>query len=193
MSKPKDPDSNKLRNKGGRNPTYHSRQFIERLNDIYNENFNYNKTAERLNDEFGTTADGKTVKKLLLQYSSGPKKADEQEDKLFDVGTKKQQERWERAWRMIDDLLHMYDRAKEEAEENNISEMKKFVKLAPTILQLEKSMREQLNFIQKQQKEIIENQKNFYYTPTQINQYVQKAIEKEEDDKPKEIKLDKNE
>lgn len=152
------------------NPLYASAKFRKRLLDYWSEVPIYADVARRLNVEFKCTITSGEIAYLIKKIGAKAVVNSDEVKKLFDESFGKLFIRWEKSLEMVDSLLKMYDKFKVQIEESDdAKQIILFLKLTPSIIQIAKEIREQLDFIKNQQETIKLEIKNNYITPIQIN------------------------
>jgi len=175
MVQKKTKESRDLNNIGNleKNPLYHSKKFKDKLIEVYENYPNYEKTSRKLNEEFDCNISGQHVKNLIVKNNAKTISYSSDANQMFEDSFNKLNERWEKTMEMVDSLINMYNNFKKKIETcEDSQQLVMFVRLAPTILQIAKEVRGQLEFIKRQQSEIKESQKTLVLSPTQINYYL---------------------
>ena len=162
-----------MMNRKNYNPDYHTPEFVEKLGSYYVTTQNYAETARMLNKDFGTSISKDQVKYIYFKKMSKKITHDPKAGEFFDDAFKQMKARWKDAWEMVGDLNKQYKILNKKMGETEDSQKALlFMKLAPTIIQIAREMRNQLEFIQKQQEQIKIQQETLIFSPTQINQQI---------------------
>ena len=165
-----------------RNPIYKEPRFIKeiiKLVKIYN---NYDFVAREINKRFDTTISGKHVKTIYFDNTAEAVIQLGKSQEIYEENFQKLKERWNDAWNIVGWLIDSAKKAKKEIDTaGDTKSAFVFLKLAPTLIQITKEVREQLEFIKKQQDQMKEVQGNLIYSPIQINNIMVKHLEQWEE------------
>lgn len=167
----------KLQGFGESNPIYYTKEFLEKLEDLYNIYQSYSVVARNLNGIFGTDISGPSVQNIYIKKIASTISQSKEAGEYFENSFKKMKSRWESAWEMVGDLIYHYQKLKEMSKDKNDSEKALFfMKMTPTIIQITTEIRKQLEHISGQQEQIKIQQINNIYSPIQINQHIYKVL-----------------
>jgi len=156
---------------------YHSKEFVDAMNQYYGDYRNYALVTRKLNERFNTKLTPMYLKKLYFQKIGTQITKDEQTKEFFEDSFIKMKNRWEDAWEIVGDLVEQYKKLRERIKHTeNVDENIMILKMTPVIIQITTEIRKQLEFIRTQQEQIKIEQKNFIYSPIQINQYINKFL-----------------
>lgn len=147
----------------------------------------YHHIAVLIEDEFGLKITDPTIKNIYERYVGkqmvvqGAKEGKLAQEIVPDY-QKKMEQRFDRVAKVTDDLMDTLEELKK-----NIPPLL-YVKFIPTILMVCREILNQLNFIKREQTQVLINQKNIIYSPLQIMNIVNQEIIKLEKEGKIEIK-----
>lgn len=107
----------------------------------------------------------------------------EKGNKVFNRQIEEMEERFEDIWNTVDRLHQAAKKLLDEFEAQSETEMKayiNFLKVSPTILNIIREIKSQIEFIRDQNQTYIEKQENYIYSPiqimTKVNQYLKTLV-----------------
>jgi hypothetical protein len=174
------------------NPVYARPEVVKRIYDLRTGHERWRGIATKILEEFDLKITEPTVKNIYDRFVAknmlvqGVKEGKLAQEIVPDF-QKKMEERFDRVVKVTDELMDIL----EEFKKNMPPVL--YVKFVPTILMVCREILNQLNFIKKEQSQVLVNQKNLIYSPLQImNQVNQQITQLEKEGKIKILEVAKN-
>jgi hypothetical protein len=170
-----------------KNTSFARPEVIKKIYELRTKGETYHHIAILIQEEFGLKITDPTIKAIYERYIGkqmvvqGSKEGKLAREIVPDY-QRKMEARFDRVTHVTDDLM------------DTLEELKKrmppevYVKYIPTILMVCREILNQLNFIKKEQAQVLINQKNIIYSPLQIMNIVNTEIQKLEQEGKIEIK-----
>lgn len=169
------------------NPAYADPKITKRIYDLKTKGEAFHNIAAIILDEFDLKMSDPTVKNIYERYVAKnmvvkAAKEGKLADEIVPDFQKKMEARFDRVTQVTDDLM------------DTLTELKKnippllYIKFIPTILMVCREILNQLNYIKKEQTQVLINQKNIIYSPLQIMNIVNQEMIKLEKEGKIEIK-----
>jgi len=143
---------------------------IARIFELYDEHKNFAKVTEIINKEFGLN----TQRYVIANHYNKNKKrefiVDPSNTEFFENSFTETKKRWKDAWDMMSWLVKQvrdFQKMLDTQEKNQ--RVLLAIKSIPHLTALSKSIMEQLEFLRKETENIKINQKQFIYSPIQLN------------------------
>lgn len=172
------------KSKVGVNPVHNTKEFRERLLELYSQNNNAKETSRKLQEEFETSIIPQTVLKIYRREIV-KSKIDYKPDDVSKKYADQLQKRYDRLVKIADFLLDVIEKIRDEFESSDMDKMAQyisFIKISPQINQTLKTVLEQLEYMRKENEKMRTEQKNYIYSPIQINNYLHQTIKKLQED-----------
>jgi hypothetical protein len=168
-------------------PEYARPEVIKRIYDLRTQGEAFHSIANKILEEFNLKITDPTIKNIYERYVAKnmvvqASKEGKLAQEIIPDFQRKMEARFERVTQVTDDLM------------DTLTEMKKnippilYIKFVPTILMVCREILNQLNFIKKEQTQVLINQKNVIYSPLQIMNIVNQEMIKLEKEGKIEIK-----
>lgn len=153
-----------------RSPDIDDLEMIKRIIEVYNETKVYTETTEIVNKEFGVNYSVMSIKRCYLKNHMKAFITNKKNTEFFENSFDETKQRWKECWDMMSWLMKQVKDFREmiDKQEKN-QRILTAIKSIPSLTSLSKSILEQLEFIRKEQEHIKINQKNFIYSPIQLN------------------------
>lgn len=157
------------------NPNYARPEVVKKIYDLRTQHEPWHNIAAKVLEEFNLKITDPTVKNIYERYIAknlvvqGAKEGKLAQEIVPDYQAK-MEARFDRVVKVTDDLMDTLEELKK-----NIPPML-YVKFVPTILMVCREILNQLNFIKKEQSQVLVNQKNLIYSPLQIMNIVNTEI-----------------
>ena len=169
------------------NPSYARPEVVKKIYELRSKGEPWRNIAALLLDEFDLKITEPTIKNIYERHVAKQFVVkNRQEGKLADEIVPdyqaKMEERFNRVTQVTDDLMDTLTELKK-----NIPPML-YIKFVPTILMVCREILNQLNYIKKEQTQVLINQKNVIYSPLQIMNIVNNELIKLEKEGKIEIK-----
>jgi len=169
------------------NPNFAKPEVVKRIYELRTQGTTYRQIAVKILEEFGLKITDPTIKNLYDRYVAKNMivAAAKEEKRAVTVASDyqaKMELRFDKIVKVTDELM------------DTLTELKKnmppalYVKFIPTILMVAREILNQLNYIKKEQNQVLVNQKNLIYSPLQIMNIVNTEIVKLEKEGKIEIK-----
>lgn len=169
------------------NPVYNDPKLMKRVYDLRSKGESFQNISSFIFDEFDTRITLPTLKNIYERYIAKnmvvqAAKEESLAGEIVPDYQKKMDERFNRIAAVTDDLM------------DTLTELKKdippllYVKFIPTILAVCREILNQLNYIKKEQTQVLINQKNVIYSPLQIMNILNTEMQKLEKEGKIEIK-----
>ena len=167
-------------NTWGNDTLYKSDEFLNKLEEYYDIYGNFKVVAERLNEDFDCKINKYYASKIHKKYIAIKISTDNEAREFFEKSFIRMQKRWEDSWEMIGDLIYQYKKFRKlMKEKGEMEQALTFLKKSGVIISIITEVRNQLDFIRKQQNEIkIYQQNNLIISPIQIHQEIKNLIPK---------------
>jgi len=169
------------------NKTFADPKVIKRVYELRTQGETYHNIAAIILEEFDLKISDPTIKNIYERYVAknmvvqGAKEGKLAQEIVPDYQAK-MEERFNRVTQVTDDLMDTLTELKK-----NIPPML-YIKFVPTILMVCREILNQLNYIKKEQTQVLINQKNVIYSPLQIMNIVNNELIKLEKEGKIEIK-----
>jgi hypothetical protein len=169
------------------NPNFARPEVIKRIYELRTKGEAYHSIALIILQEFDLKITDPTIKNIYERFVAknmvvqGAKEGKLAQEIVPDF-QKKMEERFERITKVTDDLMDTLDELKKKMPPEL------YVKFIPTILMVCREILNQLNYIKKEQTQVLINQKNVIYSPLQIMNIVNQEMIKLEQEGKIEIK-----
>lgn len=143
---------------------------VARIFELYEETKNFNEVTRRINEEFGIDT---TVRYITNCYKKNKKRefiVDPSNTEFFENSFSETKQRWKEAWDMMSWLVKQVRDFQDMLDEQDKNQrVLMAIKAIPQLTTLSKSIIEQLQFLRKETENIKINQKQFIYSPIQLN------------------------
>ncbi|MFW9872094.1 MAG: hypothetical protein ACFFG0_03255 [Candidatus Thorarchaeota archaeon] len=162
-------------------------KVINRLLEAYEEHKNFSKVTEIINKEFGLS----TKEEVIIRHYNKNKQreyiVDPSNTEFFENNFTETKKRWKEAWDMMSWLVKQVRDFQDMLDTQDKNQrVLMAIKSIPSLTTLSKSIIEQLQFLRKETEQIKINQKQFIYSPVQLNLELKKyRIDIEKDLKEK--------
>ena len=169
------------------NPSFARPEIVKKIYELRTQREPWHNIAAKILEEFDLKITDPTIKNIYERYVAknlivqGVKEGKIAQEIVPDY-QKKMEERFDRVVKVTDDLMDTLVELKK-----NIPPML-YVRFVPTILMVCREILNQLNFIKKEQTQVLINQKNLIYSPLQIMNIVNTELIKLEKEGKIEIK-----
>jgi hypothetical protein len=159
------------------NPAYADPKITKKVYDLKSQGESNAGIAGKLKEEFGLTITPPTIKNIYERFVAknmvvkGVKEGKLADEVVPDYQAK-MDARFDRITKVTDDLMDTLDELKKTMPPQY------YIKYVPTILMVCREILNQLNFIKKEQSQVLINQKNVIYSPLQIMNILNKELPK---------------
>lgn len=165
---------------GEYNTEYDNPELREEIITLRNDGKSWEGITETIQDKFNTNATRAKIREIYQNELAKATIHNKSSGDLFKKHEKELGARYERVVKITDWLLDAIEKVRDEFESSDMEDMQKylmFIKMTPQINATVKSVLEQLDFIRKENERIKVEQKNFIYSPTQINQHLYSSLQ----------------
>ena len=143
---------------------------IARIMELYEEHKNFTKVTKTINEEFNLNTNPDVIIKVYKRNKKKEFLIDPTNTEFFENSFTETKKRWKEAWDMMSWLVkQVRDFQKMLDTQDKNQRVLMAIKSIPQLTALSKAIIEQLQFLRKETEQIKINQKQFIYSPIQLN------------------------
>jgi len=161
------------------NTIYKDTNLRTKLIELRTAGRTWEQCSEILTADFNTPISASQLKVIYPEELAKSITFDKGSNKIFEKHRDELTKRYERVVKITDWLLEAIEKVRDEFESSDMDDIQKylaFIKMTPQINMTVKSVLEQLDFIRQENDRIKIEQKNYIYSPVQINQHIYSTL-----------------